>query len=141
MASKRELKYNAAGYKDPTAYHALLAAEQQSFTPTALVYICSPYRGDTTRNIRIARQFCAVAVERGYAPIAPHLLLTQFMDDEDPAQRAAAFGINQIFLNLCEELWVYAPRISSGMAHEIQIAMTHQIPIRYFNHDFQEARP
>lgn len=70
MAYNRELKYNAAGYKDPTAYHALISAEQPAFTPTALVYICSPYRGDTTANIRIARQFCAAAVERGYAPLA-----------------------------------------------------------------------
>ncbi len=63
MAYNRELKYNAAGYKDPTAYHALMAAEQPAFTLTTLVYICSPYRGDTTANIRIARQFCAVAYE------------------------------------------------------------------------------
>lgn len=135
----RDLKRNGEGYLDPTAYAALCHVDDPDFVPTALVYICSPYRGDTAANIRLAREFCATAVDHGYAPLAPHLLLTQFMDDENPHQRHKAFGINKRLLRACNQLWVYQPRISLGMRQEITWARQLNKPIRYFNSDFQEV--
>lgn len=137
--NNRELRRNGEGYPDPTAYAVLCHIDEPDFVPKALVYICSPYRGDTAANIRLAREFCATAVDHGYAPIAPHLLLTQFMDDENPHQRHKAFGINKHLLHICQELWVYQPRISHGMRQEITWAHHMRKPIRFFNNDFQEV--
>ena len=45
-------KYNSEGYYDPTSYEAMTnvakADKQSAFRP--LVYICSPFSGDTERN-------------------------------------------------------------------------------------------
>ena len=50
-------KYNAEGYYDPTTYNALtnihrdeMAADKKAAS-YPLVYICSPYAGDTVRNV------------------------------------------------------------------------------------------
>ena len=57
-------KKNAEGYSDPTAYEALLRvwAEEKRSAFRPLVFICSPYAGDTDTNIQNARRFCRFAV-------------------------------------------------------------------------------
>lgn len=68
-------KYNAEGYYDPTAYGAFVNIEaekrQARFRP--IVYICSPYSGDTETNVENARRYSRFAVDSGFLPIAPHL--------------------------------------------------------------------
>ncbi|MDR6938685.1 DUF4406 domain-containing protein [Arcanobacterium hippocoleae] len=137
--SEKLSRRNTEGYLDLTAFDALACIDRPEHCPKALVYICSPYRGEIARNVRLAREFCATAVEAGYAPIAPHLLLTQFMDDENPFERRVAFGINHLILASCDEVWVYQPLISEGMAKEIDWAKTARKPIRYFTADFEEV--
>jgi hypothetical protein len=34
------------------------------------VFICSPFAGDTERNIQIARKLCKLEIEAGNAPFA-----------------------------------------------------------------------
>ena len=66
---------NAERYADPTAYQALTnieRAEKRQFRP--LVYVCSPYSGDVEANTEAARRYCRFAVDKGYIPVAPHLL-------------------------------------------------------------------
>lgn len=48
----------------------------------------SPYAGDVERNLTYARECLYELLEKGYAPIASHLLYTQVLDDEEPEQRA-----------------------------------------------------
>jgi hypothetical protein len=78
---------NSEGYADPTAGEALsriLANERQSlraFRP--IVYICSPYSGDVEANVAAARRYSRFAVDKGFIPIAPHLLYPQFLNDDD----------------------------------------------------------
>lgn len=51
-------KYNSEGYPDPTAYEALTAvakSEDPEKTYRPLVYLASPFAGDTERNIERAR--------------------------------------------------------------------------------------
>ena len=55
-----------------------------------LVYICSPYSGTITKNVKRARKFCRFALDIGAIPLAPHLLYPQFMDDENPEERYLA---------------------------------------------------
>ena len=82
---------NSEGYPDPTAGEALsriATNEKQSlraFRP--IVYICSPFSGDVETNVRSARRYSRFAVDKGYIPIAPHLLFPQFLDDNKPEER------------------------------------------------------
>ena len=59
-------------------------------------------------------------------PVTPHLLYPQFMDDENPKERADAMHFNYVLLGKCNELWVFGDVISKGMAHEIGIAKKRQ---------------
>ena len=83
--------HNSEGYVDPTAFEALSGIEQEeqkalrTFRP--IVYICSPYAGDIETNVVAARRYSRFAVEKGYIPIAPHLLFPQFLNDSDPNER------------------------------------------------------
>lgn len=51
------------------------------------VVLESPYAGDTVRNVTYARAALRDSLNRGEAPIASHLLHTQVLNDNDPAQR------------------------------------------------------
>ena len=51
-----------------------------------LCYVCSPYRGNTERNVAYARELTRIALDNGYAPVTPHLYLTQIIDESDAEQ-------------------------------------------------------
>ena len=107
-----------------------------------LVYICSPLRPILTNeperteelntNIKLARDACTLAVYRGFLPVAPHLYFPQFLNDDDPDERALAMRMNIVLLSRCDELWVFG-KPSAGMAGEIAYAMKYGIPIRWLD--------
>ena len=72
-------------------------------------------------------------------PVTPHLLYPQFMDDENPKERADAMHFNYVLLGKCNELWVFGDVISKGMAHEIGIAKKRQQTIRWFDRNCKEV--
>ena len=62
---------NSEQYPDPTAYAALKVIEDErkalrAFRP--IVYICSPYAGDTDKNVEAARRYSRFAVEGDSLP-------------------------------------------------------------------------
>ena len=63
-----------------------------------LVYICSPYSGDTETNIKKARDFCRYALDQGQIPLAPHLMFPQFMKDNDSAERELAIFMDIVLM-------------------------------------------
>ncbi|MDE1654359.1 DUF4406 domain-containing protein [Actinotignum schaalii] len=130
---------NREGYADPTMYEALKQVQKAEYGYRPLVYICSPYAGDTETNIEIAREFCATAVARRVIPLAPHLLFPQFMDDTDPDARELPMFFNRVLLSKCEAVWVYTARVSVGMRAEIEWAHQLEIPVRYFGAGFEEV--
>lgn len=130
---------NREGYADPTMYQALKQVQKAEYGYRPLVYICSPYSGNTETNVEIAREFCAVAVKRRVIPLAPHLLFPQFMDDTDPDARELAMFFNRVLLSKCEQIWVYTPQVSTGMRLEIEWAQQMEVPIRFFDADFTEV--
>ena len=82
---------NSEGYQDPTAHKALLSIKKEDRVFRPLVYICSPYAGDVEGNTAQARAYCRFAVmEKNAIPFAPHLLLPQYLEDNDPEQRELA---------------------------------------------------
>ncbi|MGN0536355.1 MAG: DUF4406 domain-containing protein [Acutalibacteraceae bacterium] len=135
-------KFNSEGYSDLTTYYALSKIEKEekaarkaaNFRP--LVYICSPYNGDIEGNTKKAKEYSRFAVDHGAIPLAPHLLLPQFMSEH--TERELAMFMNMVFLGRCEQIWVFGNKISNGMAAEIKKAKQKNIKIRYFTDDLKE---
>ena len=138
-----ELKYNSEGYYDPVVYEALTKIEREerearrkaAYRP--LVYICSPYAGDVEKNTFRARAFSRFAVEKKYIPIAPHLLCPQYLDEETERWLGLKMGI--VFMDKCEEVWVFGDVISEGMETELEKAKRMRKKIRYFTEDLVEV--
>lgn len=118
-------KYNGEGYYSPTEYEAFTriekeekaAAKAAAFRP--IVYICSPYAGDTEKNTENARKYSRFAVDMHCLPITPHIYFTQFMNDDISEERDTALFMNIILLSKC--------------------AKRKHIPIRYFTTDLEEC--
>ena len=94
-----------------------------------VVYICSRYSGDVKRNTEMARRCCRCAVDQGCIPLAPHLLLPQFLSEE--TERDLAISIDLRFLSLCQELWVCGNEPSEGMRRELEQATLAGMPVRF----------
>lgn len=144
-------KYNKEGYYNPTEYAALSRIEQQEKKHKKknkksakkeplcpIVYICSPYSGDTEKNVEKARKYSRFAVEKGCLPIAPHIYFTQFMNDAVPTERNTALSMNLILMRKCTELWVFGDIVSEGMKAEIKNARRKHIKLRYFTEELEE---
>ena len=135
--------HSSEGYPDPTAGEALsrtAANEMQSlraFRP--IVYICSPFSGDVETNVKNARRYSRFAVDKGYIPIAPHLLFPQFLDDEKPEERELGLFFGNALMSKCAEVWVFGSRISAGMEAEIERAKWKNYRLRYFTENLKEA--
>ncbi len=111
------------------------ARKRSNFRP--LVYICSPYAGDTERNMENARTYSRFALVQHTIPVTPHLLYPQFLSEE--TERELALFIGTVLLGKCEEIWVFGGRVSSGMAAEIKHARKWHKPIRWFNAELEEV--
>ena len=111
-------------------------SSQQAFMP--VVYISSPYRGDTEKNTENARRFSRLAVEMGYIPYAPHLLHPQYMNDADEKERNKGLYMGLVMLDKCAEVWVFGERITEGMRGEIERAEMRKKKVRYFTLDGKE---
>ena len=109
---------------------------EHSFRP--VVYICSPYRGDTETNTENAKRYCRFALERNAIPFAPHLLYPQFMDEEKDRSLALFMGL--VMLDKCAEVWVFGDTITEGMKGEIERAQMRRKAIRYFSADGKEKK-
>lgn len=114
---------NAEGYVDLTAGIALanVAREQRAKSYRPLVYIASPFVGDNEKNIEQAGGYCRFAVRKGFIPLAPHLLFSQFMRDDDETDQELAGGI--VLLTKCAELWVFGDVVTKDMSAEIARAI------------------
>lgn len=134
--------HNSEGYIDPTAFETISGIEHEeqkalrAFRP--IVYICSPYAGDIEANVAAARRYSRFAVEKGYIPIAPHLLFPQFMNDDDPKERELGLFFGNAIMSKCSEIWVFGSTISNGMAAEIKRARWKNYHLRYFTEELEE---
>lgn len=123
---------NPEGYADSVPYQALsnIDKEQKKYRP--IVYVCSPYSGDVVGNTEKARKYCRYAVDQGAIPIAPHLLLPQFMKEEN--ERELAMFMDIAILSKCKELWVFGSP-TAGMQSEIAYAESKKMTIKYFEEE------
>ena len=135
-------KFNDEHYLDPTPQQALstIEAEKKAMkTYRPLVYVCSPYSGDTLKNTENARRYSRFAFEQGRIPIAPHLLFTQFLDDHNPIEREMGMYFGNVLMSLCREVWVFGDIISPGMDSEIRRARWKNYRLRFFTNNLEEV--
>ena len=135
-------KYNSEGYYDPTAYEALSLIEKEeralrAFRP--IVYICSPFSGDVAGNVKAAQRYSRFAVDKGFIPIAPHLLFPQFLNDDNPTERQLGLFFGNALMSKCSEVWVFGNTISAGMEAEIKRARWKNYRLRYFSENCEEV--
>ena len=100
-----------------------------------LIFVCSPFAGDTETNIVNARRYCEYVFDHGAVPFAPHLYFPQFLDDNDEEQRKTGIGAGIAILAQCDELWAFGDKLTEGMRLELKIADGLGIPMRFFNDD------
>lgn len=136
-------KFNLEGYYDPTAYEALSLIEKEeralrAFRP--IVYICSPFSGTVDENIAAAQRYSRFAVDKGYIPVAPHLLFPQFLDDNNPKERQLGLFFGTALMSKCAEVWVFGSNISAGMEAEIKRAKWKDYRLRYFDENCEEVQ-
>jgi len=96
-----------------------------------VVFICSPFKGDTAVNIKKAKKYCKMALESGFIPYAPHTALNGVLNDNKQAERETALIISSEMVKRCDILWVFGDTITEGMKREIEAASDHRIPIRF----------
>jgi hypothetical protein len=86
-------------------------------------YICSPYSGDIKRNKEYARELTMQAIKDGYAPITPHLYITECLNDNEPLERDLGLKIAIDLLQKCDAIYIGRKYgVSEGMKAEIIIA-------------------
>lgn len=96
------------------------------------VFVCSPYSGNTERNVAYAYAAMKDCFIRNEAPFAPHLLYPHVLDDLNPQERELAMKAGAEYLSEAGLLAVYIDLGTSiGMQAEIDSATYFNVPIEY----------
>lgn len=67
-------------------------------------------------------------------PFAPHVYLTQFMDEYEPEERELCLRAGKELMDLCEEVWVFDYRgITPGMQSEVEYAEQKGLEVIYYH--------
>lgn len=98
------------------------------------VILESPYGAPTPEgveaNVAYARRALRDSLQRGEAPIASHLLLTQVLDDSNPIERQQGIAAGLAWGRVAQATVVYADRgVSEGMKHGIADAIRRGRPV------------
>ena len=121
---------NSEGYADPTAGAAMSKImkeyrQQQKKRYAARnrkkIYVASRYAGDVDTNVKAAISYCRLVIDKGYMPIASHLLYPQILNDNNPEERELGIMFGLALLRDCDEVWVFG-ELSPGVAREIEKA-------------------
>lgn len=102
------------------------------------IFVCSRLAADSKytfeQNLEFAKLCCRVVVKMGHAPYAPHLLCTQFLNDDDKQERKMGLEIGHLYLKGCHELWTFRRDSedinSTGMRQDISMAIEYGLPIK-----------
>ena len=110
--------------------------------PRPFVVVGSPWAAVTeegaARNRAYALDALADSLQRGEAPVAPHLLYPAVLDDAVAAERARGVEAGQALIARCALLAVYVDfGISPGMRAEIAAARAAGVPVVF--RDMPEA--
>lgn len=98
-----------------------------------MIYVCSPLRGNTEKNLTRAARYCRYVNQQGAIPFAPHLFFSSFLDDDIDVERELGREMGLEMLNRCSSMWVFGDIISEGMQAEIDQAEKLGISVLYYN--------
>jgi len=98
-----------------------------------LIYVCSALRGDIERNSSRANGYCRFVAKQGVIPLAPHVIFTQFLDENILEERQLGMHMGLDLMYRCVEIWIFGSKISTGMMVEIEVAERLGIPIQYYS--------
>ena len=130
---------NSEGYADPTAGSAMSQIMKEyrqkqkkryADKNRRKIYVASRYAGDVDTNVTNAIRYCRLVIDRGYMPIASHLLYPQILRDDDPVERELGMLFGLALLRDCDEVWVFGD-VSPGVAREIEEAKRLQKRVRF----------
>ena len=130
---------NSEGYADPTAGKALgqvmkayreRQKKRYADKNRLKIYVASRYAGDVDKNVAAAIRYCRYVIEKGFMPVASHLLYPRILDDSDPAERELGLLFGLALLRDCDEVRVFGP-VSAGMVGEMEEAKRLDKPVRY----------
>ena len=131
---------NSEGYADPTAGSAMSQIMKEYRQKQKKRYadknrrkisVASRYAGDVDANVKAAIGYCRLVIDKGYMPVASHLLYPQILNDNDPEERELGLLFGLSLLAVCDEVWVFGT-VSPGVAQEIEEAKRLKKQIRYF---------
>ena len=97
------------------------------------VFICSPYRGDTKKNLEKAIKYCEMADEYCKLPIAPHVYFTRVFPEEDWRARHVGMIWGKDLMQYCSEIWIFCNELTEGMIEEIAEAKKLGLNMKFFN--------
>lgn len=86
------------------------------------IFICSPYRGDIEKNVKLAKFAAKIIINCGSIPIVPHIYFTQILKDNDQTERIKGIEFGIELMKECDSLWIVGTKITSGMEYELQTA-------------------
>ncbi len=96
------------------------------------VIVESPFKGETHRNRAYARACIRDCFSRGEAGFSSHILYTEALDDNDPAERAQGIEAGLIWGAFAKRTVVYQDLgISNGMRYGIENAEKAGRPVEY----------
>ena len=102
-------------------------------TKKKIVYIAHPISGNVEDNIDEVLQIVRHLnlIDSGIVPFAPYLVDVQALDDNNPDERKRGIenGHALFHSGVVDEVWLYGPTISKGMAAEIDHAHSLSIPV------------
>jgi len=75
-------------------------------------------------------RYARYAASEGYAPLAPHLVYPQFLDDGDLRQRSMGLELGRAWIGACSAIWVYGHHgICEGMQGDVVEALRLGLPV------------
>jgi len=99
----------------------------------AKVFICSPYRGDVEKNIKLAKLAAGLVIFRGDIPIIPHLYFSQFLKEDNQPERIEGIKMGVELMKDCDELWIVGTNITAGMEFELKTAKEIKITVKLYD--------
>jgi hypothetical protein len=92
------------------------------------VIIESPFAGDMSKNVKYAKKALLHSLNLGESPLAFHLLYTQVLNDNEPAQRNKGITLSFEWHRKANLIAIYADLgVSPGMKLAMEFALKNKI--------------
>ena len=98
-----------------------------------IVFICSPYKGNTEQNVEKAIGYCEMADIYGKLPIAPHVYFTRVFPGDTWHGRFTGMLWGKVLMQYCNEIWIFCNELTEGMIEEITEAKKLGLKMKFHN--------